>query len=347
MAEINVNIKNIDYKIDLDDLKRNNPVFSLMKGREFRLKGSDGEFHKLKLNEIFSTALSDENLNQDQINDLYDTFRQIKDLGYEQNTLLTKLSNLFGRKHGKNERIQVQDQLIERKFQLDEMKDGKVPFNYEILKQAVENGYSNKQNIKDILEFQKSIYNNYKTPDQYCELAKFAMDETLMNMIGENKDLKNAYIILESAGESGEVEYLKGKVLREQNKYDEALPHFEKGAEMGNLDAHFMLGQLKSDQEKIDHYVIASEGGHPKAPYYLGLAYLEKADNLTDKEQIEENINKGQEALEKASEQGNERAPFKLGELYYNKKEYKEAVEILEKAIKDLPVRDNKTFEIL
>lgn len=350
MSEINVNINNINFKIDLDKLKKQKPVFSVFKGRRFEVEGPDHTIHKLKLNDIFLSAIHDKKITPDKIDELFDTFQNVKDKGYEKNSALTKFTALFARKIGKGTRKGIQNELIEQKFKLDDMLSGKEPFNYENLKKAVENGYSNKNKIKKIVENESNVGD--KTPTQSCEFAKFIMDESLMKRIGKPRLLSVAYEVLarvpSDAPNIGEVEYLKGKNLLDQNKREEARPHFEKAAEKGNLDGHFWLGHAYSTaEERINHYKIASEGGRANASYYLGMDYLDQREETRDPDTIKQLEKNGEKYLAISVAQGHHLAPFQLGKLYYDEGKFKEAVELLEKSIKDLPVRFDVTYEVL
>ena len=134
------------------------------------------------------------------------------------------------------------------------------------------------------------------------------------------KDLKEVMAQMQS-----EKLFKQAISLTEQNNYTEALPILEQAANLGNVEAMCLLGDLYSEekgvecdlQKSYEYYVQAAEKEFPKAQYKLGMLLFEKNDT-----------HKAQLWIEKSAQNG-----------------YPEALEILKRmGINITPIRKDETI---
>ena len=94
---------------------------------------------------------------------------------------------------------------------------------------------------------------------------------------------------------------------------EKAEPWFQCGAEAGHDFSQYALGKLLRSQERMDEavswYEKAAVQGNSYAAYRLGKLYLQG-------EQVPKNVTKALEYLTQGAEQGNQYAQYTLGKLY-------------------------------
>ena len=132
------------------------------------------------------------------------------------------------------------------------------------------------------------------------------------------KDLKEVMTQMQS-----EKLFKQAISLTEQNNYIEALPILEQAANLGNVEAMCLLGDLYSEekgvecdlQKSYEYYVQAAEKEFPKAQYKLGMLLFEKNDTYKAQLWIEKSAQNGYpEALEILKRMGINITPIRKDE---------------------------------
>ena len=132
------------------------------------------------------------------------------------------------------------------------------------------------------------------------------------------KDLKEVMAQMQS-----EKLFKQAISLTEQNNYTEALPILEQAANLGNVEAMCLLGDLYSEekgvecdlQKSYEYYVQAAEKEFPKAQYKLGMLLFEKNDTYKAQLWIEKSAQNGYpEALEILKRMGINITPIRKDE---------------------------------
>ena len=120
--------------------------------------------------------------------------------------------------------------------------------------------------------------------------------------------------ILGQVDTNRDADFQQGNRFYEQKDYDNALPYFQRAAEVGNVDAqnnlgvmyHFGEGVSKDFSKAAEWYRKAAEKNHVKAQFNLGVLYQDMEDYTS--------------AIywyKKAADQGHAKSQTNLGTLYY------------------------------
>ena len=132
------------------------------------------------------------------------------------------------------------------------------------------------------------------------------------------KDLKEVMAQMQS-----EKLFKQAISLTEQNNYIEALPILEQAANLGNVEAMCLLGDLYSEEKRVEcdlqksyeYYIQAAEKEFPKAQYKLGMLLFEKNDTYKAQLWIEKSAQNGYpEALEILKRMGINITPIRKDE---------------------------------
>ena len=141
------------------------------------------------------------------------------------------------------------------------------------------------------------------------------------------KDLKEVMAQMQS-----EKLFKQAISLTEQNNHTEALPILEQAANLGNVEAMCLLGDLYSEekgvecdlQKSYEYYIQAAEKEFPKAQYKLGMLLFEKNETYKAQLWIEKSAQNGYpEALEILKRMGIEVTPIQKTETTTSKETIK------------------------
>lgn len=146
-------------------------------------------------------------------------------------------------------------------------------------------------NIEGNIDYNEAVYWYKKSAELGYRPAYYQLGDCYKYGLGVKADSEKSqeyYIEAFLAGDEDAIEaidsdliYKKGYSIYRQKKYAESLRYLKIAAELGNVEANYLLGcfydfgyGVKINYEKAyDYYLFAAENGHVHAQYDLGFAF--------------------------------------------------------------------------